>query len=267
MYTVKEVYKFCDRTIYYIVSNKDTDIKMDAYELARLVNKGIVSNAKIEIRNNIEGLYVYDTNVIESDNIIELYHISIDKPSEKVYKPRVPSSASIDEDRVTPRICLSTSIEGCLTAFNMEVHDLERAILNKPIYLLKTIISENDSRLLKPEYLYDANLVLDTPVTDEHWYTGALIPKVGIIEIIDFDTDFKNVAREKDREAVYEELKKAGVTSEILKGMDRYSVTDLVNYKIGEYNKYLLSKEIDLDLTEIIYCANIIKNVEHKVIV
>lgn len=262
MYRVKEVYELHEETAYYIISNENNiDIRIDTDDLDALINKGMVSNARKE-GNEIR---VYGALVLETDNLIPLYHVSMTEPLEKIYLPRVPSSASVEEDQVTERFCLSTSIEGCLTALNMQTKDLAEAILNKPIYLLKTFTAENDPRLLTPEFLYDRGLVLDTPVTGEHWYTGAIVPKVEKIQVIDFMDDFKNVASEKDRKAVYKALREAGVTEDILKDMNNYSVTDLVNFKVKKYKKYLSSNS-ELDLAEVIYCALIVKDVEYRVI-
>ena len=49
---------------------------------------------------------------------MKLYHCSLDMNIIKEFKPRIPCDAiRLDsEDDIIPRICLSTSIEGCLSA-------------------------------------------------------------------------------------------------------------------------------------------------------
>ena len=49
---------------------------------------------------------------------MKLYHVTFDinESETKIFRPRVPASAGVGEDKKIPRICLAPSIEKCIQA-------------------------------------------------------------------------------------------------------------------------------------------------------
>jgi hypothetical protein len=73
--------------------------------------------------------------------------------------PRVPKSAMNSENKDVPRVCMSSSIDGCLTAIGgFEVGDI--------IYIHSTEFNKNNLRF--PSH----NEVIDAPITGEVWCIG-----------------------------------------------------------------------------------------------
>lgn len=111
-------------------------------------------------------------------HIIPLYHISCENHDDEIFCPRIPDGAeSWEEDYVTPRICVSTSIVGCVKAVdpcmwcpnvNWYVHvpyNLEELYLNGSIVMP----SKDD--------------VGDVQITREKWITEPCKMKcIGIIK-------------------------------------------------------------------------------------
>lgn len=92
------------------------------------------------------------------------YHISETFLGEEyLFRPRVPSSRSIDEDSVTPRICVSDNWKKCLFG-----------IFGSPtIPSGEYYLYELNSEAFKPT----EDQVLDFYRTNEHWI---LVPTIGI---------------------------------------------------------------------------------------
>lgn len=103
-----------------------------------------------------------------------LYHISLEKLNNNSLSPRIPESRAKWENTEIPRICLSPTIEGCLTAINENFSELlyQQNSLDIPLIGYIYSIDErtiNVSNLVLPEELYDKAYVFDSLVTQEHW--------------------------------------------------------------------------------------------------
>lgn len=133
---------------------------------------------------------------------MKLYHIS--KEIEKIHDvfiPRVPSDIMHMENEVIPRVCLSSTIEGCLGAVpwgginldelgrrslteNVTYDELEITPWDKPtsdydnIYfrVYEFDIDENDSNLMTPEEIWEAGYVDDAVAHREFWYQDSCNP-------------------------------------------------------------------------------------------
>lgn len=91
----------------------------------------------------------------ESKNTLKLYHLSKDRNLSKM-TPRIPKSKY--EEQKTPRICFSTSIDGCLIGIN-ENKNIEGEIFH--VYSITT------SDYYKP----NTTEVTDVHITNEVWVT------------------------------------------------------------------------------------------------
>lgn len=96
----------------------------------------------------------------ESNKLVKLYHLSEKEITEKMI-PRVPKSDY--EDQKTPRICFSTSIEGCLIGINEN-----KNIIGK-VYHVYSITTSDYYKPTKKE-------VADVKITDEVWYKKPIMP-------------------------------------------------------------------------------------------
>lgn len=115
---------------------------------------------------------------------MKFYHVATYKGAtiQQELIPRIPNNTLDDENKDIPRICLSTSIEGCFIALQY--------ITDKPFILYELDIDENDKALLSSKYLYDNNLVMDALETNEYWYLKPIKAIGKVYTILSYDLDF-----------------------------------------------------------------------------
>jgi len=124
-----------------------------------------------------------------SDNLV--FHVTPDKYADgQVWKPRVPDyldpynpEETGFEDNTTPRICFSTSIEGCLNGItvNLPRHNpdqFDKLYVYIPEKPWKEYKHKTNKELVKNKLVYDAN------VTREVWITEPVRMKLyGVIRV------------------------------------------------------------------------------------
>lgn len=107
---------------------------------------------------------------------MQFYHVSYDRVPKFVL--RVPKNRLYGEDDVTPRICLSTSIEQCVNAkpFSAQALYLAREFGLAMALYVYTFRSEDipEGKLLGPEGLVD--LVPDAAESNEYWLLDPDVP-------------------------------------------------------------------------------------------
>lgn len=88
----------------------------------------------------------------------------------KLFVPRVTAELSekLDEDKVTPRVCLSTSISKCLQAINFDIE------IGKPITVFAIDLDKGNPALVFPEDLVRTGKVRDAVENHEYWYMQPL---------------------------------------------------------------------------------------------
>lgn len=110
----------------------------------------------------------------------KLYHVSLNLNHPGVFDLRVPESRMKDEDSVTPRICVSDSIEGCLTASAFGAHYLGESLMETDD-LMKVFVIDTEklgltsSDVILPEELYQSGKVDDANLTNEHWILQSIV--------------------------------------------------------------------------------------------
>lgn len=105
---------------------------------------------------------------------MKYYHISNGEEIINKFIPRVPEDRNIYEDDKIKRICVSTSLDGCLSAVPWQ-YDIEYyADEELPITVYEFEIDEKD--IINSEYLYNNNLVADANITKECWVTKEIEP-------------------------------------------------------------------------------------------
>lgn len=104
----------------------------------------------------------------------KLYHVSLHLNHPGIFDLRVPESRMKDEDSVTPRICVSDSIEGCLTASAFGAHYLGESLMETDD-LMKVFVIDTEklgltsSDVIFPTELYQSGKVDDANLTNEYW--------------------------------------------------------------------------------------------------
>lgn len=251
MYTIEYIYKSGDKTLYYIAKNKERYIRLLTEELRKLIDTIGVENAVIETRNGDRGILVTEAKIVQSSGIIELYHISLDDREVTKFIPRIPSNGAGSENKSIPRVCLSDSVAGAISA----IPDGMDMIGEDPINLYKVRLAINDPMLIGYEDLYNKGLVPDALITHEYWYTAELKTKATPIVVNSFEDDFKYIADEVDRGRIYAGIGKYTTVGEnILYLIDKIGINDFVNKVV--YNDIKFS-EIEESLSDIMDYANI----------
>jgi hypothetical protein len=119
-----------------------------------------------------------------------LYHISLEKLSHEKLSPRIPKCRAQWENAEIPRICLSPSIEECLTGINENFAALlyKQDSLDIPLIGYIYAIDEkmiDSSNIISPNELYSNGYVFDSLITQEHWIINQDI-KLGKPKIVRF---------------------------------------------------------------------------------
>ena len=116
-----------------------------------------------------------------------LYHLSFECHDGEVFRPRRMDKDAVmeGEDWKTPRICVSTSVDGALTS----ILDNDLMPIGKVLWVH---VVDNLQKLASNGSIYKPRTdeVPDADVTGEHWLTSAARLKVvGQIEVIDIAED------------------------------------------------------------------------------
>lgn len=98
------------------------------------------------------------------------YHITTDLDHNGLFEPRIPKYMFEFENKTVPRICVSDSIQGCLSAFP----DKDALGESQPRYIKVFEINTEELNLLpediiNPELLYKSGYLDDALITNEHW--------------------------------------------------------------------------------------------------
>ena len=118
-----------------------------------------------------------------------LYHLSIDRHHDTVFEPRIPDDRAEFEDNTVPRICVSTSIRGCLKAIGMDGM-YGNAFIYIPIQYGKNKIADN---LYKPTI----DEVPDVLETREKWITCPV--KMHCVGMVTIEPHHGCWSRQKDK--------------------------------------------------------------------
>lgn len=264
MIRVKYVYKLDGKTLYYLAEDRDGYIRLEKEELRDLIKANKVRNATIESRDNDIGILVTDIDIINITNMIELYHISLDEKDVDTFIPRIPSNGAGSEDKEIPRVCLSDSVAGAISA----IPDGMDMIGEEPINMYKVRLAINDPMLIGYDTLYNKGLVPDALITHEYWYTAELKIKATPIVVNSFEDDFKYIADEADRSRIYSGIEQYTTLSESdISLIDKIDINEFVNSIVYDDNRF---SEVELSLSDIMDYANItcmqyISDIDYKV--
>ena len=194
--------------------------------------------------NNKSNLFLNEEDGVIR-NFKELYSVCLPELSEgKTFYPRVPSNRAYNEDDKTPRICLSSSLGGCLSAVpwggkgfdNMMLNSydsLKSCVIKVLVFDVEDIEYEN---LLKPSFLYKNDYVRDAEISSEYWVINQELKatREHYIQVTDyFEEIYDNIS--------YEDMK-------IIENDDTLDVEDYID---GCFSKIIVSDYIDIDYKDI----------------
>lgn len=129
---------------------------------------------------------------------MKLYHISKDfKNNIDKFIPRIPRDRAKGENNTINRICVSPTINGCLNgepsiSYNMfDYPTMEFFCPHQAMEQLSTLLDHeektgylykvyefdvDDSKIIKPEFLFENKLVPDALFSKEHWIIKEEVP-------------------------------------------------------------------------------------------
>ena len=101
-----------------------------------------------------------------------LYHVSTDIHHNGVFTPRIPEYKFDFEDKTTKRVCVSSTIEGCLSALPSKECIEENGSGYIKLFQIDLEALGLSEEVLDDVFLYENGLLDDSLVTNEHWITA-----------------------------------------------------------------------------------------------
>lgn len=131
--------------------------------------------------------FICDKCWIERMGIKKLYHVSKDCNSLEELTAKVPSERREDEENTIGRVCLSSSIEGALSAVpwggkNLEDYTYSHELIRVYEFDISDI---GISSLVSPDCLYQSDMVRDAVSTREFWSINSIKPSRSYLIEID----------------------------------------------------------------------------------
>ncbi len=119
---------------------------------------------------------------------MKLYRVSFDTSASlnRTFVPMIPESAGLEEDKTIKRVCLSSSIEGCLQAIPRGGKDISVGV---ELIIYEAEISTLDENLIFPEEVRD--YVPDALENEEYWYMKELHMTGKKVKLTNFDYSFE----------------------------------------------------------------------------
>ena len=178
-----------------------------------------------------------------------LYHITLwDIDFQNEIIPRIPEKSGIGEDTITARISMAPSIMECIRGLG----DIEFWKYDNRIKAYQFEIEKNDSNLVDWRELYIKGMVLDTPLTREHWYKKSVSPiKYFEYYVNDVICKYHIIVRNETKNQIVQIIQESGeVLSEELKLKTPIEIIDAYRgYEIIELIKEKLRHKV-IDYTE-----------------
>ena len=115
---------------------------------------------------------------------MKLYRVSFDTSAslDRTFVPMIPESAGLEEDKTIKRVCLSSSVEGCLQAIPRGRKDIS---VGTEFIVYEAEINTLDENLIFPEEVRD--YVPDALENEEYWYMKELYMTGKKVKLTNFD--------------------------------------------------------------------------------
>lgn len=173
---------------------------------------------------------------------MKLFHVSLDLNIKEEFVPRVPSKNVLieNEDDTTQRICLGTTIKGCLTAVPWGGNTFEDLFFDNCVSQFIRVYefdSEDikDNNIVSSEELYRSDKVRDAEISGEVWVVNQNLKptKTYIIQVTDYmegsadDVSYEDLQNFDEDEDDYEDILNGCFTTvEYIK----YDIVEDINY-------------------------------------
>lgn len=118
---------------------------------------------------------------------MKLYNVTFRGDFETLLIPRVPYSAGDGEDKETARICLSSSIRGCIQA----IGPADRFIAKDASFIVREANVIDFENVINPVQLFLSEKVPDALETQEYWYLKSLPVTLHQYEIVDYAQEYE----------------------------------------------------------------------------
>lgn len=183
---------------------------------------------------------------------VKLYHVAVGKHDlKRKFIPRVPESAKPPEDIITPRICFSETLEGCLSA------------IGHPFYypgtpeLLTVWEYEVDARYCIPqEFLYSTGLVMDASRTREWWVLHPVTLSGKYVNLVDFETTPYRIPDESKKQDLIQYVKCSAYTftNDDMELLQKSNVHEILYKVLGNWERYRIDEEDAADYVGLDNC-------------
>lgn len=117
---------------------------------------------------------------------MKLYNVTFKDCGDTTLLPYIPYSAGDDEDKETARICLSSSIRGCIQA----IGPADRFIATGSKFTVRESEITDSENLINPMQLFLSHKVPDALENMEYWYLKPLSVELHVYEIIECGFDY-----------------------------------------------------------------------------
>ena len=110
--------------------------------------------------------FIANAKVVTKEEVGQDYFFRLDNTTPKKLVPRMPQSAGVTEDTTTPRVCVGTTLMGCISSICRTFNDFKY-----PIHKLEDFKGGYELSIIKYDYAVKVKpaLVFDVDKTNEHW--------------------------------------------------------------------------------------------------
>ena len=183
---------------------------------------------------------------------MKLYHVAIGKHDlVRHFYPRVPERANPPEDVITPRICLSESLEGCLSAIGHPFY-----YSGTPELLTVWELDANVSDCVTPEFLYDNGLVVDALRTREWWLLRSVTLTGRYMNLVDFETTPYRLPDEDKKQELIQYIKCSALNfdSSDLELLQKSNVHEILYSILRDWDRYKIDEDDAADAVGLSNC-------------
>lgn len=168
----------------------------------------------------------------------------------KEFEPRIPKSILKDEDETIERICLSNSLNGCLTSAPWGGINFENLSINT-IFRVYEFDSNDvqEGNLIYPGELYEKDLVIDAEITGEHWVVNQNLKPTKV-----YYMKIDNYAEEGESLISYQDLLKEDEEDFDMEDYIQGSIISIsiLESRIIEREELLFGSELIIDLKSLL---------------
>lgn len=193
---------------------------------------------------------------------MKLYHVCLAELAQgDTFYPRVPENRAVGEVSTTPRICLSDSISGCVSAVPWGGLQFDEMMISIPYatesYPIKVYEFDSEDieegNLICPSTLYKEGLVPDAEINQEYWVVNQNLKprKSYFISITEFIEESEDDISYEDRLEMdrLDSLNEDYDVEDYINGCFSKIIVD--DYKILNSNDIIMGNTIVLELNSI----------------